>query len=359
MGIDPVPGRRFPDAPSYDVHRRVVETYARDLPSGNSLLDALAKRTSRGGRKAEFEFTATPYNFCEVLCVASPETAVALLDAGITTADEAVAFLEEQGLDDLVEDNHDAAEAALRWAAMPSEVLDRFQHSPLSFYEDPEGFGEKLGEDLLGKLRRNKTVWAAVQGRRIDLRDILQIGISRFLDAEDDDGTLSGLLASLTSGADQPVRAEDISGWIERFGIGRATPNEVKQGGLPARRTAWRRLRRADPTGCPHHEACQRPLACRPRREAGSRRRAAPDPIRGAGLGRGLAGGRAVSLAGRARPDEARRRGDHRRAGSRGVPEGDERGPDGRGAPGRHSPGRLRRLDLKPSPHVAALIATL
>ncbi|KRE54101.1 hypothetical protein ASG92_24775 [Arthrobacter sp. Soil736] len=113
---------------------------------------------------------------------------------------------------------------------MPSEVLDRFQHSPLSFYDDPEGFEEKLGEDLLGKLRRNKTVWAAAQERRIDLRDILQIGISRFLDAEDDEGTLSGLLASLKSGADQPVRAEDISGWIERFGIGRATPNEVKQG---------------------------------------------------------------------------------------------------------------------------------
>lgn len=230
MGSDTVPGRRFPDAPSYDVHRRVVDTYVRDLPSSNSLLDALAKRTSRGGRKAEFEFSVTPYNFCEVLCVASPETAVALLDAGIITADEAVAFLEEHGLDDLVEDNHDAAEAALRCAAMPSEVLDRFQHSPVSFYEDPEGFEEKLGEDLLGKLRRNRTVWAAVQARRIDLRDILQIGISRFLDAEDDDGTLSGLLASLKSGADQPVRAEDISGWIERFGIGRATPNEVKQG---------------------------------------------------------------------------------------------------------------------------------
>jgi hypothetical protein len=230
MGSDPVPGRRFPDAPSYDVHRRVVETYAHDLPSGNSLLDALAKRTSRGGRKAEFEFTATPYNFYEVLCVASPETAVALLDAGITTADEAVAFLEEQGFDDLVEDNQEAAEAALRWAAMPSEVLDRFQHSPLSFYEDPEGFGEKLGEDLLGKLRRNKTVWAAMQERRIDLRDILQIGISRFLDAEDDEGTLSGLLASLKSDAGQPVRAENIGGWIEHFGIGPATPNEVKTG---------------------------------------------------------------------------------------------------------------------------------
>jgi hypothetical protein len=227
MGSDPVRGR-FPDAPSYDVHRRVVETYARDLPNSNSLLDALAKRSSCGGRKAEFEFTATPYNFCEVLCVASPETAVALLDAGITTAEEAVAFLEEQGLDDLVEDNHDAAEAALRCAAMPSEVLDRFQHSPESFYDDPEGFGEKLGEDLLGKLRRNRTVWAAVQERRIDLRDILQIGISRFLDAEDDDGTLSGLLASMKSGADQPLRAEDISGWIERFEIGRATPNEAK-----------------------------------------------------------------------------------------------------------------------------------
>ena len=230
MGSDPVLGRMFPDAPSYDVHRRVVDTYVRDLPSSNSLLDALAKRTSRGGRKAEFEFTATPYNFCEVLCVASPETAVALLDAGIITADEAVVFLEEQGLDDLIEDNHDAAEAALRWAAMPSEVLDRFQHSPVSFYDDPEGFEEKLWEDLLGKLRRNQTVWTAVQERRIDLRDILQIGISRFLDAEDDEGTLSGLLASLKSGADQPVRAEDISGWIERFGIGRATPNEVKQG---------------------------------------------------------------------------------------------------------------------------------
>lgn len=230
MDNERVPGKRFPDAPSYDVHRRVVETYTRDLASGNSLLDALAKRTSRGGRKAEFEFTATPYNFCEVLCVASPETAVALLDAGITTADEAVAFLEEQGLDDLVEDNHDAAEAALRWAAMPSEVLDRFQHSPLSFYEDPEGFGEKLGEDLLGKLRRNKTVWAAVREHRIDLRDILQIGISRFLDAEDEEGTLSGLLASLKSAAGQPVRAGDISGWIEQFGIGPATPNEVKTG---------------------------------------------------------------------------------------------------------------------------------
>jgi len=230
MDSDPLPGTRFPDAPSYDVHRRVVETYARDLQSGNGLLDALAKRTSRGGRKAEFEFAATPYNFCEVLCVASPETAVALLDAGITTADDAVAFLEEQGLDDLVEDNHDAAEAALRCAAMPSEVLDRFQHSPLSFYEDPEGFGEKLGEDLLRKLRRNKTVWAAVQERRIDLRDILQIGISRFLDVEDDEGTLSGLLASLKSGTDPAVRAEDISGWIEQFGIGPATPNEVKTG---------------------------------------------------------------------------------------------------------------------------------
>ncbi|MBT2515461.1 hypothetical protein [Arthrobacter sp. ISL-30] len=230
MGSDPVPGRRFPDAPSYDVHRRVVETYARDLPSSNSLLDALAKRSNRGGRKAEFEFTATPYNFCEVLSVASPETAVALLDAGITTADEAVAFLEEQGLDDLVEDNHDVAEVALRWAAMPSEVLDRFQHAPVSFYDDAEGFGEKLGEDLLGKLRRNQTVWVAVQERRIDLRDILQIGISRFLDAEDNEGTLSGLLASLKSDADQRVRAEDISGWIERFRIGRETPNEVKEG---------------------------------------------------------------------------------------------------------------------------------
>ncbi|MCA4131774.1 hypothetical protein [Arthrobacter sp. M4] len=225
-----MPGKRFPYAPSYDVHRRVVDTYVRDLPSGNSLLDALAKRTSRGGRKAEFEFTSTPYSFCEVLCVASPETAVALLDAGISTADEAVAFLEEQGLDDLVEDNYDVAEAALRWAAMPSEVLDRFQHSPLSFYDDPDGFEEKLGEDLLGKLRRNRTVWAAVQERRIDLRDILQIGISRFLDAEDDEGTLGGLLASLRSGADQPVRAEDISGWIERFEIGMATPNVVKTG---------------------------------------------------------------------------------------------------------------------------------
>ena len=230
MDSDSVPGKRFPGAPSYDVHRRVVETYARDLTSGNSLLDALAKRTSRGGRKTEFEFTATPYNFCEVLSVASPETAVALLDAGISTADEAVAFLEEHGLDDLVEDNHEAAEAALRCAAMPSEVLDRFQHSPLSFYEDPEGFGEKLGEDLLGKLRRSKTVWAAVQERRIDLRDVLQIGISRFLDAEDDEGTLCGLLAGLKSGEDQPVRAEDVSGWIEHFGIGPATPNEVKTG---------------------------------------------------------------------------------------------------------------------------------
>ncbi|WP_157365244.1 hypothetical protein [Arthrobacter sp. QXT-31] len=230
MDSDSAPGRRFPDAPSYDVHRRIVETYARDLPSGNSLLDALAKGTGRGGRKAEFEFTATPYNFCEVLSVASPETAVALLDAGITTADEAVAFLEGHGLDDLVEDNHDAAEAALRCAAMPSEVLERFQHSPLSFYEDPEGFGEKLGEDLLGKLRSNKTVWAAVQERRIDLRDILQIGISRFLDAEDDEGTLCGLLAGLKSGEDHPVRAEDVSGWIERFGIGPAAPNEVKTG---------------------------------------------------------------------------------------------------------------------------------
>ena len=229
MGSDSVPGR-FPGAPSYDVHRRVVETYARDLPSSNSLLDALAKRTTRGGRKAEFEFKATPYNFCEVLCVVSPETAVALLDAGITTADEAVAFLEEQGLEDLVEDNHDAAEAALRCAAMPSEVLDRFQHSPESFYDDPEGFGEKLGEDLLGKLRRNKLVWTAVEERSIALRDILQIGISRFLDAEDDEGTLSGLLASLKSGADQPLRAEDISAWIERFEIDRATPNEAKSG---------------------------------------------------------------------------------------------------------------------------------
>ena len=230
MDSDPVPGGRFPGAPSYDVHHRVVETYARDLPSSNSLLDALAKRTSRGGRKAEFEFTATPYTFCEVLCVVSPETAVALLDAGITTAEEAVAFLEEHGLDDLVEDNHDAAEAALRCAAMPSEVLDRFRHSPLSFYEDPEGFGEKLGEDLLGKLRRNKAVWAAVQERRVDLRDILQIGISRFLDAEDEEGTLCGLLAGLKSGEDQPVQAEEISGWIEDFGIGPATPNEVKTG---------------------------------------------------------------------------------------------------------------------------------
>ncbi|WP_284981621.1 hypothetical protein [Arthrobacter sp. efr-133-TYG-118] len=230
MGSDSVPGGRFPDTPSYDVHRRVVETYARDLSNSNSLLDALAKRTRRGGRKAEFEFTSTPYDFCEVLCVASPETAVALLDAGITSADEAVVFLEEQGLEDLVEDNHDAAEAALRWAAMPSEVLDRFQHSPVSFYEDPEGFEEKLGEDLLGKLRGHRTVWAAVQERRIDLRAILQIGISRFLDAEDDDGTLCGMLASLKSGADQPVLAEEISGWIERFGIGLATPNEVKTG---------------------------------------------------------------------------------------------------------------------------------
>jgi hypothetical protein len=230
MDSDPVQGRRFPEAPSYDVHRRIVETYARDLTSGNRLLDALAKRTSRGGRKAEFEFRVTPYNFCEVLCVASPETAVALLDAGITTADEAVAFLEEQGLDDLVEDNHDAAEAALRCAAMPAEVLDRFQHSPLSFYDDPEGFGEKLGEDLLAKLRRNKTVWAAVQERSIDLRDILQIGISRYLDAEDDEGTLYALLAGLKSGEDHPIRAEDVSGWIEHFGIGAATPNEVKTG---------------------------------------------------------------------------------------------------------------------------------
>ncbi|WP_140416530.1 hypothetical protein [Arthrobacter globiformis] len=115
-------------------------------------------------------------------------------------------------------------------AAGRSEVLERFQHSPLSFYENPEGFGEKLGEDLLGKLRSNKTVWAAVQERRIDLRDILQIGISRFLDAEDDEGTLCGLLAGLKSGEDQAVRAEDVSGWIERFGIGPATPSEVKTG---------------------------------------------------------------------------------------------------------------------------------
>lgn len=230
MGSDPVPDRRFPDVPSYDVHHRLVETYARDLPSSNSLLDALAKRSKRGGRKAEFEFTTTPYNFCEVLSVASPETTVALLDAGITTADEAVAFLEEERLDDLVEDNHDVAEAALRCAAMPAEVLDRFQHAPMSFYDDAEGFGEKLGEDLLGKLRRNQTVWVAVQERRIDLRDILQIGISRFLDADDNEGTLSGLLAGLKTDADQPVGSKDISGWIERFRIGRETPNEVKEG---------------------------------------------------------------------------------------------------------------------------------
>jgi hypothetical protein len=221
---------RFPGIPCYDVHHRLVTTYAHDLSNSNRLLDALAKRTSTGGRKAEFEFAATPYAFCDVLSVATPETTVALLDAGITSGEEAVAFLEEAGLDDLIEDNSEIAEAALRWAAMPSEVLDRFQHSPESFYDDPEGFEAKLGEDLLGKLRENKAVWAAVRERRIDLQDILHVGISRFIGAEDDDGTLAELLAALRADRSQPIRAQDISEWIERFGIDGSTPNAVKQG---------------------------------------------------------------------------------------------------------------------------------
>ena len=221
---------KFPDVPSYDVHHRLVTTHAHDLVNGNHLLDALAKRTGKGGRKVEFEFATTPYAFCEVLSVAAPETTVALLDAGITSADDAIAFLEDAGLDDLIEDNSGIAEAALRWAAMPSEVLDRFHHSPESFYDDPEGFESRLGEDLLAKLRGNKAVWAAVQERRIDVRDILHIGVSRFLDAEDDDATLSGMLASLQADRSQPIRAEDISEWIERFDIEASTPDAIKQG---------------------------------------------------------------------------------------------------------------------------------
>jgi hypothetical protein len=221
---------RFPDVPSYDVHHRLVTTHARDLGNSNRLLDALAKHSGEGGRKVEFEFAATPYAFCEVLSVATPEATVALVDAGITSADDAVAFLEEAGLDELIEDNSDIAEAALRWAAMPSEVLDRFHHSPESFYDDSEGFEKRLGEDLIGRLRANRPVWAAVQERRIDVRDILHIGISRFLDAEDDDGTLSEMLASLHEDRSQSIRAEAISEWIERFGIGASTPSAVKQG---------------------------------------------------------------------------------------------------------------------------------
>lgn len=212
------------------MHRRLVTTHARDLGNSNPLLDALAKRSRSGGRKAEFEFAATPYAFCEVLSVAAPETAVALLDAGISSADDAMAFLEEEGLDDLIEENTEVAEAALRWSAMPSEVLDRFQHSPESFYDDPEGFETMLGEDLLAKLRANKAVWGAVKERRIDVRDILHIGISRFLDAEDDNGTLAEMLESLQADRDQAIRAEDISAWIERFGIGTSTPSTVKEG---------------------------------------------------------------------------------------------------------------------------------
>lgn len=221
---------RFPGVPSYDVHHRRVTTYAHDLSNSNQLLDALAKRSRAGGRKAEFEFAATPYAFCEVLSVAAPETTVALLDAGITDADEALDFLEEAGLDDLIEDNSEIAEAALRWAALPSDVLDRFQHSPESFYDDAEGFENLLREDLVGRLRRNKALWLALRERAIDLQDILQIGITRFLDAEDDDGTLGEMLASLRAEAPAPIRAEDISGWIERFGIDAATPDAVKQG---------------------------------------------------------------------------------------------------------------------------------
>ena len=207
-----------------------MTTHARDLANSNHLLDALARRTGTGGRKIEFEFASTPYAFCDVLSATTPETTVALLDAGITTAEAAISFLEEAGLEDLIEDNSDVAEAALRWAAMPFEVLERFHHSPESFYDDPEGFESMLGEDLLGKLRKNKTVWAAVRERRIDVRDILHIGISRFLDAEDDDGTLGEILASLEADRGQAIRAEDISEWIERFGIGASTPSAVKHG---------------------------------------------------------------------------------------------------------------------------------
>ncbi|MCX2749228.1 hypothetical protein OOZ51_15580 [Arthrobacter sp. MI7-26] len=137
MGSDSVPGRRFPDTPSYHVHRRVVETHARELPNSNSLVDALAKRTRRGGRKAEFEFTA-----------ASGE---------------------------------------------------------------PDGLGCRAGaqDRSAGHPPDRHLAVPRRRGRR---------------------GTLAWLLASLKSGADQPVLAEDISGWIERFGIGLATPNEVKTG---------------------------------------------------------------------------------------------------------------------------------
>jgi hypothetical protein len=212
------------------VHHRLVTTHARDLGHSNTLLDALAKRSRTSGRKVEFEFVATPYAFCEVLSVATPETAVALLDAGITDAGEAVDFLEEAGLDDLVEDNAEVAEAAMRWAALPRDVLDRFEHSPETFYEDPDGFEGKLREDLLAKLRADKAVWAALRERRIDLQDLLQIGITRFLEAEDDDGTLAELLAVLQADRDRAIPAEALSEWIERFGIDASTPSDVKQG---------------------------------------------------------------------------------------------------------------------------------
>lgn len=212
------------------MHHRLVTTHARDLGHSNILLDALAKRSATSGRKVEFEFAATPYSFCEVLSVATPETAVALLDAGITEADEAVAFLEETGLDDLIEDNSEVADAALRWAALPGDVLDRFEHSPETFYEDPDGFEDKLREDLLAKLRSDKALWAALRERRVDLQDVLQIGITRFLEAEDDDGTLAEMLALLQANRAEAISAEEISGWIERFGIDASTPSEVKQG---------------------------------------------------------------------------------------------------------------------------------
>jgi hypothetical protein len=230
-GVGPSPAQnRFPDVPSYDVHHRLVTTHARDLGHSNALLDALAKRSTTSGRKVEFEFATTPYAFCEVLSVATPETTVALLDAGITDADEAVAFLEEAELDDLIEDNVEVAEAAMRWAALPRDVLDRFEHSPETFYEDPDGFEGKLREDLLAKLRSDKEVWAALKERRIELQDLLQIGITRFLEAEDDDGTLAEMLALLQADRNQAIPAEAISGWIERFRIDASTPSEVKQG---------------------------------------------------------------------------------------------------------------------------------
>lgn len=216
---------RFSGVKLYESDTRPVFAYLTgyDLQPATALLDALSRHSSMGGRKSSFSFRCTPVQFCDVFSVASLDTAVALLDSGITSSGEAQAFLSEAGLDEFIEENDEVAAAVLRSGADPEVVISAY----LSYYDDPDDFENLLRSRTVETLQRHP-VWEAIKRGDVDPEHLRHIGFGRFTDTEER-GVIAELLSELKRDPNARVQTADINDWIDRFGLNEGKSSVVRR----------------------------------------------------------------------------------------------------------------------------------